>query len=65
MKLLFWSLLIGALGLIVLAHVALWRAGMPVPFALAFTAINVIGWSLALGPFIFWARKLWAKDRNG
>lgn len=38
---------------------------MPVPFALAFTAINVIGWSLALGPFIFWARKLWAKDRNG
>ncbi|MEM9551319.1 MAG: hypothetical protein AAGA05_09095 [Pseudomonadota bacterium] len=53
--------LVGAMVvLIVVAHVFLWRSGMPVEQKLTFTVLNVAGWTIVLAPIFLVGR--WLKS---
>lgn len=38
------------IALIVIAHVFLWRSGMPTGLKLTFTVLNAIGWTIVIAP---------------
>ena len=46
------ALVLALVTLIVIAHVFLWRSGMPTPAKITFTILNAIGWTIVLAPIL-------------
>ena len=59
------SLVAALVVLIVVAHVFLWRSGMPSEAKLAFTLINTVAWTIVLAPIFLVDKWLAAiQERN-
>ena len=62
------KLVVLLVGLILLAHVFLWRSAMPVEMKLVFTILNAVGWTIVLAPILLvdrWLEAIRMRNQEG